>query len=170
MGYTKGDTVVHPRHGVATVQGIVKRGSGKSAENYIELYFGPKDMTIMLPVASLDEVGIRSPASKQEAAEILALLEEDSEVPEVWAERNATTTSRVQSTELIQSAMVIRDLTRHAERLGKPLSTSENSTLQACLDTVAIELAIALGKTEDETRELILQKVGGGNVVSTEDA
>lgn len=160
MGYATGDVVVHPRHGVATVQGTTTRGEGDGATDYLELFFELKSLTIMLPVDSLDEVGIRPPATAEEAEVILNILGESADVPEAWAERNAKTLSRVQSTELVQSAMVIRDLTRHGERSGKPLSASENGTLQTCLEAVSLELAIALGQTQEETKRTILDKVG----------
>lgn len=162
MQYSKGDTVVHPRHGVAAVRGTIKRGAGKSAEDYIELFFEPKNMTIMVPVASMDEVGIRSVATKEEANTILGILEEPADVSSTWSERNADTLSRIQSTDLTQAAMVVRDLTRHSSRSGKPLSAAESSALNACLDTVSIELSLALNLSEDEARALILDKVGSG--------
>ena len=160
MGYSSGDTVVHPRHGVAKVTGTSTRGTRDAKRDYIELLFELKGMTIMVPVDSIDEIGIRGIASAQEAKEILALLEEDSDVSTVWSERNADTLSRVKSTELPQAAMVIRDLTRHADRLTKPLSPAEATTLKTCLDMVTMELSLSLGMSEDETRDLILSKVG----------
>lgn len=169
MGYATGDTVVHPRHGVGTVRGMTSRGTGKSKTDYLELFFELKTLTIMVPLDSVDEVGLRPPASKDEAKSILAILEEDSEVPEVWAERNAESMSRMDSTDLAQAAMVIRDLTRHSDRIEKPLSSAENSTLEACLETVSLELSLALDMTQDQTKALILQKVGMGDEVSDSD-
>ena len=160
MSFTTGDTVVHPRHGVATVQGMTSRGRGKDKLEYLELFIDAKSMTIMVPVDSLEEVGIRRVATPDEAEVILGILEETSDVPEVWAERNAATLSRIQSTELVQASMVIRDLTRHSQRAGKPLSAAENASLMTCLETVSMELSLSLGKTQDETRELIMDKVG----------
>ena len=157
MGYQTGDTVVHPRHGVAKVQGTATRGK----DDYLELFFEPKSMTIMVPVASLDEVGIRGVVTKEEAEAILAILEEPSDVPRAWVERNAATLSRIQSTELAQASMVIRDLTRHADRADKPLSAAESASLNSCLDTVATELSLALDLSPEETRALILSKAGG---------
>lgn len=160
MGYSTGDTVVHPRHGVATVQGTATRGSGKSSRSYLELFFEPRAMTIMVPVDSVEEVGIRRLVTREEAAAILELLGEAADVPTAWSERNASTTARIQSTELAQASLVIRDLTRHAQRLDKPLSTAESATLESCLHTVSLELSLTLGMSQDDTRALILEKVG----------
>lgn len=160
MQYAAGDTVVHPRHGVGTVLEALTRGTGKTSTNYLQLFFEEKTLTIMVPMDSVDEVGIRRPSTKTEAEAILDILEESSDVPEVWAERNATTVARVQSTEIAQASMVIRDLTRHSQRIGKPLSAAERGTLQRCLDTVSLELSLSLGLSQDQTRALILDKVG----------
>ena len=156
MGYQAGDTVVHPRHGVAKVTGTQTRGK----DAYLELFFEPKSMTIMVPVDSLDEVGIRGVVTKDEAEAILEILEEETDVPTAWVERNAATLSRIQSTELAQASMVIRDLTRHADRANKPLSAAENASLTTCLDTVSSELALAFDISQDEARALILSKIG----------
>ena len=160
MGYSEGDSVVHPRHGLGTVKGTVKRGTGKNAQSYLEIFFEEKTLTTMVPVDSLEEVGIRPPATPEEAEVILEVLGADSDVPEAWAERNASTLSRVKSTELVQASMVIRDLIRHRQRIEKPLSASETSTLDGCMATVSLELSVSLGLSQDEAKELILSKVG----------
>lgn len=155
MAYTTGDTVVHPRHGVAKVHKIATRGAGKAATSYLELVFATS-LKIMVPVDSVDEIGLRRLPTKSEAEKILAILAEPSDVPEAWAERHATTSSRVKTTELAEASRVIRDLTRHAQRSDKPLSTAENSVLQSCLDSVSMELSLALEITQDEARDLIV--------------
>ncbi len=91
MGFSKGDTVVHPRHGVGEVQGTPTRGTGARKTEYVELFFAPKDLTIMVPLESADEIGIRPVTSEDAAHVILAILEEPSDVPTAWTERNATT-------------------------------------------------------------------------------
>lgn len=169
MGFAPGDTIVHPRHGVGTVQEATTRGTGDDATTYLTLFFELKTLTIMVPLDSVDEVGIRHPSTKKEAKAILAILEEESDVPEAWAERNASTTSRMQSTDLAQASMVIRDLTRHAQRIDKPLSAAENSTLNECLDQVSLELSLSLGMSQEETRRLILDKVGAPQMSASED-
>ena len=160
VSYSTGDTVVHPRHGVGTVKGTSKRGSGKSATTYLEVYFDLKELTIMVPLDSMDEIGIRPPSTPEQAKAILKVLTEDVDVPEVWAERNAETVSRVKSTDITEASRVVRDLTRHAQRSEKPLSQAERAMLDECLDTVSLELSHSLGLSQDETKELILAKVG----------
>jgi CarD family transcriptional regulator len=158
--YTTGDTVVHPRHGVATVSGITTRVDGERRTNFLELAFAATSLKILVPEDSVAEVGIRELPTKDEIAAIMAVLEGPCEVPEMWSERSASTTARMRSTELTQAAMVIRDLTLHARRTGKSLSAAENASLQSCLDSVSAELSLVLEVSQDEARALILERAG----------
>lgn len=156
--YTAGDTVVHPRHGVATVQAVSTRGAGTDRTTFLELVFSANSLKILVPMDSVDEVGLRGLPTAREAAAVLAVLTGPSDVPATWSERSASSSSRVQSGELAQAAMVIRDLTRHARRSGKPLSSSEKGVLEGCLERVSSELSLVLGISQDDARTLLLEK------------
>lgn len=157
MNYSAGDTVVHPQHGTATVEGIVTKDLGDGPEDYLELYVESGSMKVMVPAAAVAEVGIRSLSTRDEAQRILALLEEPSEVPEAWADRNASTAARVKSRELDQVAMVVRDLSRHQEMAAKPLTVGERAILSSCLDILSKELGLALELSQDDTKALIVE-------------
>lgn len=157
MAYTTGDTVVHPRHGIATVEGTITRVVGKRHLRYLDLAFASPPLRILVPVDSVADVGLRELSTKQQAAAILAVLAQPSDVPETWRERSAATASRIRSTDLAQASMVVRDLTRHEQRSDKPLSRAESTDLRTCLATVSSELSLALGVSEEEARDLILR-------------
>ena len=160
VAYRTGDTVVHPRHGVATVQGILTQGGGKGGTTFLQLVFASGSLKISVPVDSIDAVGIRALPTKREAGEILAVLARPSDVSAAWSERSASTAARVKSRQLAQSAMVVRDLTRHIRRSGKPLSSSENAVLQTCLDSVSSELSLVWDISHDDARAVVLEKAG----------
>ena len=159
MRYGIGETVVHPHHGLVKVQGLVTREGADGPATYVELRSEANGMVIMVPEASLDEIGIRPPATTEEAETLLALLLEPSEVPMQWSERSAATVSRIRSAELDQAMMVIRDLSLHSARIDKPLTAAEKASLDGCLDTVSTELAIPLNMTPESVRELILSRL-----------
>lgn len=158
MSYTQGDTVVHPQHGAATVEGVVRRNVGGQPEDYLELKTLSPVLRILIPARSVGDVGVRDLSTKKEAIATLEVLTADSDVPEEWSERNPSTVTRMKSNNLEQRAMVIRDLTRHAQRMGKPLNAGENRALDECLDIVSKELSLALGIAEAETRALLVEK------------
>ena len=157
MGYAAGDTVVHPRHGVARIEGIETRGAGEGRTSFLELACAAGPLRILVPVGAVEEIGIRHLPTRREAASILGVLAQPSDVPEAWSERNALTTSRIASTELAQASMVVRDLTRHSQRSGKALSSAEQADLETCLRSVASELSIVLELSDGEARDLILE-------------
>ena len=159
MQFAEGDTVVHPHHGLAKVVGVSTRDIGNGPADYVHLEFESNGMTSTIPVASLEEIGIRPPVTAEEANVLLTILDEASEVPTEWSERSAATVSRIRSAELGQALMVIRDLSRHAARIDKPLTAAEKASLEGCLDTVTVELSLALEMSREDTRELILSKV-----------
>lgn len=159
MGYARGATVVHPQHGAAIVVGMLfKDVAGEPAE-YLELLVEHAGLKIMVPAASVAELGIRDVCTKQEAETILALLADEPDVPERWAERNAVTLARMRSASLRDHAMVVRDLTRHAARIGKPLSASEKASLDACAALLRRELSLSLELSEEQTMALIMESI-----------
>lgn len=161
MTYVAGDTVVHPRHGVASVENVTTRIVGGGTASFLELSFPLAAMTVLVPVDALDTVGIRRLPTKNEAAAVLALLGQASEVPPLWTERAAVTRSRMHAADLEQISTVVRDLLQHERRSGKGLSPAENADLKTCLERVCSELAPALDLTIDEARTLVLEAAGG---------
>jgi CarD family transcriptional regulator len=157
VSYAPGDTVVHPRHGVARIAGTVSRDLGTACTDYFELEIVASSMKILVPVETVEEVGIRQLPTKEEAAAILGVLASPADVPATWSERSASTASRLQSTELAQASMIIRDLTRHAERSGKRLTDGEISVLETCMKSVSSELSLVLDISQDDARTLILE-------------
>lgn len=160
MSYSTGDKLVHPQHGVGTIDGPPTVAS--NGQTYVHLYFERASLKIAIPEDSLDDVGIRRLSTPEQAERILATLEETSDVSTEWSERNADTIARVKSTDLDQAALVIRDLTRHEHRAAKALSAAEKGALDRCMDTVAQELSMVLGLSQDETRELISDRIARG--------
>lgn len=153
-----GDTVVHPQHGTATVEGLVSKDVGSGPEDYLELYVETRSLKIMVRADAVEAAGIRQLSTREEAEVVLAILAEPSEVPEGWAERNASTNARVKSHDLAQVAMVVRDLSRHQVRRGKPLTMTERDLLAGCLDILVRELSLALSLSEEDTKTLIVEK------------
>ena len=88
MTFRKGDTVVHPEHGAAVIEEVrVKEFLGEKRK-YLVLRVVYGDLTVLVPIDSTDQVGLRPCVSKNEAKKILRLidqLEENDDVQEVYA-------------------------------------------------------------------------------------
>jgi CarD family transcriptional regulator len=162
MGYARGDTVVHPHHGAAIVTGVIEKDAGSGPTEYLELLIEHSSLTIMIPAATVAQVGIRDVSTRKQAEEILAILDSEAEVHDRWSDRNAVTVRRMKSADLTDLARVVRDLTRHAERTGKPLSTTEKGSLDTCISLLARELSLSLRLPQDETVALIVERSSSG--------
>lgn len=161
MGYAQGDVVVHPQHGTAVVKGVVTKDLGQGSTEYLELYVDVASLRISVPAASVGQVGLRSLSSKKDAEAILELLGHDSDVPIAWADRNASTVARMKSRQLDQVAMVVRDLTRHQQRIDKPLNAGEHAALTTCLNWLTRELALSLDLPEPDMMALLAHRAAG---------
>lgn len=164
MAYMPGDTIVHPQHGTATVLGLVQKDVGKGPEDYLELYIKARSLKVMVPAHAVAAAGLRSLSTKDEAEAILCILAEPSDVPEAWAERNASSMARVKSHDLGQVSMVVRDLSRLERRRERPLTMTESNLLSGCLELVTRELSLALDLSEPDMKALIVERCLGEEV------
>ena len=75
--FRKGDTVVHPEHGAAVIEELRDREFLGEKRKYLVLRVAYGDLTLMVPVDSTDEVGLRQVVSKSEVKKVLKVLTED---------------------------------------------------------------------------------------------
>lgn len=146
---------------MASVDKVSTRKIGAEAASFLELSFPLSSLKVLVPVDAVDEVGIRRLPTEGEAAAVLALLAQPSDVALLWTERAATTRVRMHAADLEQISIVVRDLLQHARRSGKALSPAESADLKVCLERVCAELAPTLGLTLEEARALVVETAGG---------
>ena len=75
--FRKGDTVVHPEHGAAVIEDLCEREFLGETRRYFKLRVSYGDLTLMVPVESTEEVGLRQVVSKNEVKKVLNVLKED---------------------------------------------------------------------------------------------
>lgn len=148
MGYTQGDKVVHPRHGAAVVECLVDLETSGERLTYFKLRL-PRGLTVMIPVDSADEVGLRSVLGADGLAALFDLLGKDEgDMPAAWTQRHKVNLAKLHSGDLYQGAEVIRDLS-HLRRRAR-LSTSEQRMLAHARENLISELAFTLDSTLEE--------------------
>ena len=74
--FRKGDMVVHPRHGAAVVEDLVELEKFGEQRVYVKLRL-PKGLTLMVPVESTEQIGLRGVVSRDELDEVFDLLRGD---------------------------------------------------------------------------------------------
>src|SRR4030065_2192320 len=116
--FRKGDTVVHPEHGAAVIEELCERGFVGERRKYFKLRVSYGDLTLMIPVESTEEVGLRQVVSKNEVKKVLNVLREDeSKMAANWSRRSKHNSEKLRSGDIYQVAEVVRNLSiRERER------------------------------------------------------
>lgn len=149
-----GDNIVYPNHGAGTIVAIeVKKILGEEKKYYImKLPIG--DMKVMIPVEKVDEIGIRSVISEEEADEVLTLLHANkSKMSQNWNRRFRANMEKIKTGDIYEVAEVVRNLTIRDHEKG--LSTGEKKMLNTSRQILISELVLSKGMKEEEVDELI---------------
>ena len=157
--FRKGDKVVHPRHGAAVVEDLVELERFGEQRVYVKLRL-PYGLTLMVPVESAEQVGLRGVVSRDELDEVFDLLRGDEgRTPILWGKRYRANLAKLISGDIYHVAEVVRDLSLR-ER-GRGLSSAEKRMLAKAREILISELTFVVGSTE-ENAEAMLDEVLGG--------
>lgn len=154
-----GDEVVYPMHGAGVIVGIEDREIlGEKREYYI-LKMPINDMSVMVPVGNVGDVGVRSILSKEEMDKIVEILrsEEDVDMPTNWNRRYRFNMDRIKTGEIEEIAKVVRCL----ERLDKEktLSTGERKMLTSSKQIIISEMVLVYEKSVDDIVDFINETI-----------
>lgn len=156
--FRKGDKVVHPRHGAAVVEDLVELERFGEQRIYVKLRL-PHGLTLMVPVESTEQIGLRGVVSRDELDEVFDLLRGDEgRMPILWGKRYRVNLAKLISGDIYHVAEVVRDLSLR-ER-GRGLSSAEKRMLAKAREILISELTFVVGSTE-ENAEAMLDEVLG---------
>lgn len=128
MEINVGDIVVHPHHGPATVTEIVTRKLRGVPTTYVCLDVHESNLSVQVPVSSLEEVGIRELADDGELARLVTILRGPTSSQSTnWSRRFKEDMDRARTGDLFIVAALVRDLTRRQHEQG--LSLGERDLL-----------------------------------------
>ena len=154
--FRKGDRVVYPHHGAAVVEDLVELERFGEQRIYVKLRL-PHDLTIMVPVESTEQVGLRGVVSRDELERVFDLLREDaSSMPILWGQRFKANRAKLISGDIYQVAEVVRNLSLR-ER-GKPLKSAERRMLAKARELLISELIFVVDSSEGSA-EVMLDEV-----------
>lgn len=155
--YKVGDQVVYPQHGVATIQKIEEKDVLGEPQTYLVLELDQGDLTLMVPSASVEDVGIRNLINKEQVDEVLKVLGKGrvTDGAENWSRRYKANSEKLRSGDIELVADVVRNLSIRDREKG--LSTGEKRMLNRARQILTGEIAVAL-KLEAEEAEEVLEK------------
>lgn len=152
--YNIGDKIVHPMHGAGTIDNIVSQVVDGKAREYYVLKLHTNNLTIMVPVASSSEIGIRDVISPSEADKVLELFStvDTDDIPN-WNKRYRDNALKIKSGDIKDVVCVIKSLSCRDAKIG--LSSGERKMLHSALQILVSELVIAKNSTKEEIKKEI---------------
>jgi CarD family transcriptional regulator len=154
LEFKPNEFVVYPSHGVGKISKIEEQEiAGISMELFV-IDFAKDKMTLRVPTAKADSVGMRSLSSTAVMNKAMDTLKGRARVKRaMWSRRAQEYEQKINSGDLISIAEVVRDLHRNDEQ--REQSYSERQLYEAALERMTRELAAV--ETIDET--LAQQKI-----------
>ena len=154
MPFSKGQILIHPQHGPATVTKVASRVIQGQRRRYLILSVHADGMSVALPVDATEEIGVRAVIDGARVREVLGVLADEGEPFEkVWSRRFKQNTERLRSGDLLKIAGLIRDVMRRDDEVR--VSYGEANLLQKAMDLLTAELTIALRVTPERALELV---------------
>lgn len=154
MGYSVGDTVVHPHHGAGVVESTQQRDLDGTPCDYLVLRMVHGDLTLLVPAERCHDVGVRDVVSGEDVERVLDILRDTGgERSGSWSRRFKANAERLRSGDVFRIAEVVRNLM--VRGVDGRLSAGERRMLATAKALLLSELSVAVGKSEGDTEELI---------------
>ena len=155
-----GDVVVYPAHGVSEVESIENREISGSSISFFILKVLDTQMTVMVPVTNVDNVGIRQLIDDTGIDQVLDILRQRS-VPidnQTWNRRYREYMEKIKSGSAFEIAEVLRDL--NILKRGKELSFGERKMYDTAKTLLVSEISTSKKADKKEIEILLLEAMG----------
>lgn len=163
MQLVPGQVVIHPHHGPARIVGFTQRELRGRSARYARLEVINSNLTIAVPLGSVEEVGLREPMSRDELDDLFGVLTAPGGRQEKqWARRMKDEVQRFRTGEVLTVAGVVRDLIRRREEQG--LSLGERDLLRDARRPLVSELVGCLRMNEEQCEAVVEDAVLEGVV------
>jgi CarD family transcriptional regulator len=161
LKFKKGETVIYPQHGACIVVGTKKMNNFGETREYLVLKTVINEMTLSVPVANAQEVGVRPPVSADELEDLVAVLSKpDPRVPSNWSRRFKNHQEKLKSGDVYQVAEVVRNLA--ARNRDASLSAAERTMYERARINLISEIAPALKVSSEEAEKFLDEALAKG--------
>ena len=150
MSFKVGDMAVYPAHGVGVIQSIeTKAISGDKKASFYVLRILDTGVTIMIPTANVDQVGLRCVMDSKAVTSIYKILKNrDAGIePQPWNRRYRQYMDKLKSGSPFEIAEVLRNLL--LLKGEKVLSFGERKMLDTARTLLVKEISLARDVTEE---------------------
>ncbi|HBG00845.1 MAG TPA: CarD family transcriptional regulator [Firmicutes bacterium] len=152
--YNVGDHVVYPMHGAGVIVAIEEKEVLGERQKYYIMALPIGDMKVMIPMKSVDELGLRQVIDDKDVRRVYQVLQGDqTAMSSNWNRRYRANMEKIKSGDVFEVAEVVRNLTIRENDKG--LSTGERKMLDTARQILVSELVIAEDSSEDAVVETI---------------
>lgn len=155
--FSEGDMAVYPAHGVGLIEAIETQTIGGIDQSFYVMKILDNDMTIMIPTANSENVGLRAIISSAEVTRVIDILKErDIKInAQTWNRRYRDYMEKIKTGSVFEVAVVLRDLFLLKE--DKELSYGERKMLDTAKSLLVKELSLAQELEETSIEQQIEQ-------------
>ena len=144
--YNVGDNMVYPMHGAGVIEAIEEREVLGECKKYYIMALPIGDMKVMIPMDSVEEVGLRQVIDDEGVRRVYEILGgEKTAMSSNWNRRYRANMEKIKSGDIFAVAEVVRNLTLRDQDKG--LSTGERKMLETARQILISELVVASGST-----------------------
>lgn len=156
--FSAGDMAVYPAHGVGLIETIETQTIGGIDQSFYVMKILDNDMTIMIPTATSENVGLRAIISSDEVTRVIEILKErDIKISaQTWNRRYRDYMEKIKTGSVFEVAVVLRDL--FLLREDKDLSYGERKMLDTAKSLLVKELSLAK-ETEEDKIEIQIEQI-----------
>ncbi|SCZ05627.1 CarD family transcriptional regulator [Alkaliphilus peptidifermentans] len=152
--YNIGDKIVYPMHGAGIIEEIEEKEILGVRRKYYIMKMPLDDMRVMIPLDTIDGIGIRPVIPNDEVEKVIGVLEaNETKMPQNWNRRYRANMDRLKTGDIYEVAEVVRNLVLRDRE--KSLSTGERKILNNARQILLSEVILATGLVEEEVKILI---------------
>ncbi len=152
--FNVGDKVVYPMHGAGVIEAVEEREVLGERQRYYILRIPLGDMKVMVPLSSVQEVGLRSVINGDDVKKVYEILAGGkTRMSSNWNRRYRANLEKIKSGDVFAVAEVVRNLTSRDREKG--LSTGERRMLENAKQILISELVVAQEAQEDQVEKSI---------------
>jgi CarD family transcriptional regulator len=155
-----GDIVVYPAHGVSEVESIETREISGNKISFFILKGLDTQMTVMVPVTNVKNVGIRELIDNKGIEKVMGILRERSVSVDnqTWNRRYREYMEKIKSGSAFEIAEVLRDL--NILKRGKELSFGERKMYDTARNLLVNEVSTSKKIDRKEVEKMLLEAMG----------
>jgi len=149
-----GDKVVYPMHGAGIIEAIEEKEVLGRSERYYVMRMPIGDLRVMIPMSSVEELGLREVISKEDVRKVFQVLQgETTSMSQNWNRRYRANMEKIKSGDIFEVAEVVRNLT--VRERDKGLSTGERKMLENARQILISELVLAQDLPEEQVEQQV---------------